>query len=459
MKPLKYLLLAASFALASPGLAGNITVTLKIDPNYNKKANEASVIILDREYPIGLNDQGTGGVTIALQENTFAQLAYNKISANLYLQPGKDLSLTLDPSDWRGDKMIVACDDGGINAYLREHSALCFKSATSGCPFTLEEDKFMSAVASTIDKLYQVTDNADVPADVKEMLKAAARFEVIDWIYKYPRFHHHGVRLSKEDFESFTRFNKFIFDAYQEEPRYLNLYSYRSFIKNWVYELMQLRCHGEPFLLKKEKACQYIIQNTKDPLIREYLLSSTIYPYVKSEGYDGAAKLVACFRDNVTQPLYTVPFEAECAKWERVLPGKKAFDFNYSDINGKRVRLSEFKGRNVFIDVWATWCVPCCHEIPYVKALEHKYKDIVFISLSIDKDRKAWSDKVTNDKMEGIQIHFENNRDFIDWFNITSIPRFIIIDAEGNVIDASAPKPSSGALEKIFQALNNRNVR
>ena len=76
--------------------------------------------------------------------------------------------------------------------------------------------------------------------------------------------------------------------------------------------------------------------------------------------------------------------------------GAKAADFTYPDRNGKLVSLSDFKGKVVVVDVWATWCGPCRKEIPYLIKLEEEMrgKDVVFIGVSVDekKDHQAWWD-------------------------------------------------------------------
>lgn len=72
-----------------------------------------------------------------------------------------------------------------------------------------------------------------------------------------------------------------------------------------------------------------------------------------------------------------------------------------TDVNGKKYRLSDFKGKAVYIDVWATWCGPCCMEIPYMEKLVKHYaknKKIEFLSISLDENQKKWKKKLTEDK-------------------------------------------------------------
>lgn len=82
-------------------------------------------------------------------------------------------------------------------------------------------------------------------------------------------------------------------------------------------------------------------------------------------------------------------------------PGKPIIDFTLEDTSGKLVRLSDFKGQYVFLDFWASWCVPCRKENPNVKKQFEKYKDKGFtvVSVSLDKPdaRQAWIDAIHKD--------------------------------------------------------------
>jgi thiol-disulfide isomerase/thioredoxin len=133
--------------------------------------------------------------------------------------------------------------------------------------------------------------------------------------------------------------------------------------------------------------------------------------------------------------------------------------FEYLNIKGGKTKLEDLRGKLVYIDVWATWCGPCRAELPFLKKLEDKFKDknIAFVSISIDdkKDIEKWKKFVTAKQLEGIQL-FENegsNSKFIQDFQITSIPRFILIDVSGKVIAADALRPSSPELEAQLEQL------
>ena len=75
-------------------------------------------------------------------------------------------------------------------------------------------------------------------------------------------------------------------------------------------------------------------------------------------------------------------------------------NYVFKDVNGKRVSLKSFRGKYVYIDIWATWCGSCVEQTPYFEELEDKLhnKKIVFVSISVDKHREAWVRKVKAEK-------------------------------------------------------------
>ena len=146
---------------------------------------------------------------------------------------------------------------------------------------------------------------------------------------------------------------------------------------------------------------------------------------------------------------------------------------NYENYAGGTTSLSDLKGKYVYVDVWATWCGPCKVEIPYLKEVEEKYKgkNIEFVSISVDDGRgyradtkeaakalsvEGWKEMIAEKEMGGIQLLADNawQSDFVQGYKIRGIPRFILIDPDGNIVTPDAPRPSSESLIELFNELN-----
>lgn len=123
---------------------------------------------------------------------------------------------------------------------------------------------------------------------------------------------------------------------------------------------------------------------------------------------------------------------------EKAMAGEK-YPVKVTDINGKPMKLSDFKGKVVYIDFWASWCGPCRRENPNVVNLYKQYKDKGFevFSVSLDRSRDAWMKAINDDGL----IWKSHVSDLKHWGNeaaqlygVTSIPRTILLDREGKVI-------------------------
>jgi thiol-disulfide isomerase/thioredoxin len=141
------------------------------------------------------------------------------------------------------------------------------------------------------------------------------------------------------------------------------------------------------------------------------------------------------------------------------LIGTASPHFNYENHKGGMTKLEDFKGKYIYVDVWATWCGPCRAEIPHLKKTEEAYhgKNIEFVSMSIDaqKDHDKWKKFVDDKQLGGVQIMADKdwNSDFVKAYEIQGIPRFILIGPDGKIVNADAPRPSSPELAQLLDTL------
>lgn len=132
---------------------------------------------------------------------------------------------------------------------------------------------------------------------------------------------------------------------------------------------------------------------------------------------------------------------------KNAIAGAKCPDITLNDIKGIRHQLSDYFGTYIYIDIWATWCGPCCAEIPFIKKWVAHYKDnskIRFISISLDANYTAWKNKLDRDKPQWLQFNCdkEENKAITEQWGIIGIPRFIIIGPDGTIRQADAFRPS-----------------
>lgn len=134
------------------------------------------------------------------------------------------------------------------------------------------------------------------------------------------------------------------------------------------------------------------------------------------------------------------------------LLNKTAIDFEGIDLEGEKVSLSDFKGKVTVVDFWATWCGPCKAEFPAYKELEDKYGDDVnFVSVGVYCKEDEWKEMAKNEGFKHNIYISKEEQDQISKYEVRTIPRYLVIDENFNLIDADAPRPSSGKLESYWK--------
>lgn len=129
-----------------------------------------------------------------------------------------------------------------------------------------------------------------------------------------------------------------------------------------------------------------------------------------------------------------------------------------TDLNDKEVKYEQLplKGKLLFIDIWATYCPDCRKELPALETLQEDYKTepITFVSISVDRDKEAWKAMVKEKKLRGIHLYAspETKELFKELYDLRSIPRYMLIDEKGNIINANLPMPSDKNLKELITA-------
>ena len=164
--------------------------------------------------------------------------------------------------------------------------------------------------------------------------------------------------------------------------------------------------------------------------------------------------------ENVAESEQKEKIMALYDSYATIMPGVQAPDVAFKDAEGKKYTISSFKGKVIVIDVWATWCGSCLKNMPKFMELINSFKenkDVVFFTVSTDSDelREKWLAAIEKHKMGGmLNLTPERNStpQFEEKYFVSSVPRYIVIDKEGKIVSAFAPKPGK-ELEKIIKEL------
>lgn len=167
---------------------------------------------------------------------------------------------------------------------------------------------------------------------------------------------------------------------------------------------------------------------------------------------------------DIQNSSYGQYLKEKIVKLDKGSPGKKASNFEASDITGTKVGLSAFNGSYVLLDFWASWCIPCRKEHPALIELYNSYKGkgIQFIGIADDDESKAaWIKAIEIDKLPWPQVlrgretgskNSIGKQDINELFGIESLPTLILIDRNGIIIGRFQENIDElkDALKKLF---------
>lgn len=130
-------------------------------------------------------------------------------------------------------------------------------------------------------------------------------------------------------------------------------------------------------------------------------------------------------------------------------------EVSFEDLQGNKRQLTEFKGKYIYIDLWASWCGPCVGEVPFLQKLEKKLKNknVVFVSISLDSHRSAWVQKIKQLDMHGNQWRIIDDT-FAEMLNVKGIPHFLIYGKDGRLLEYKTLRPSNPAIVKKLESLH-----
>jgi thiol-disulfide isomerase/thioredoxin len=139
----------------------------------------------------------------------------------------------------------------------------------------------------------------------------------------------------------------------------------------------------------------------------------------------------------------------------RIGPGNPVPDAEGTDLDGKKVKLSSYRGKVVVLDFWATWCGPCKAMIPHERELAEKLKDKPFaiLSVSVDDEKKELAEFLGAEKMPWSHWWDGPKGPVVKLFRVKAFPTLFLIDAKGVVRNKWVSSPGNEVLDKAVNEL------
>lgn len=305
----------------------------------------------------------------------------------------------------------------------------------------------------------KLLENAPITPFLKEHLKREADFQYWHLIYAYPVIRANNDQKSRRLVSVPEEITRGFRKQDLSQPSHLKYKAFRSLVPYYVsYENSRERNFEKytNMLLMVNDKVEYSLKHLKGEVI-DYSLAQLLMAHKSYLSVSLAQSVVSQIENEEIRSRFTGKYlddviqqQAVIAEKEREKKAKESPVLSFSDLKGKTFDLSKFRGKVVYVDFWASWCGPCKVQFPHAKKLheslpEKLKKDIVFLYISIDDTEEKWKDGIKSNGLEDfVNGHVEGGwgAEILAKLGIRSIPRYMLIDKEGKIVNPDARRPN-----------------
>lgn len=464
MKRLNFWMFGLLLMCSSQLLAEGVPTKLTVDLGGFGLARKASLrgegvsVIAEADanrrivFDVPVEKEGRFVLSIATSENT------------VYLIPGEELYIELLPEDTKQKSYNLMRLDmrfkgtaAPINHYLNTFRMEMLPDSV----FLTDQESYIAAMQKVIQRNRKAIGKYKLDATFKASEQLRAKYMALEALTRYPIQHYwkggNQMGLVYDHGEDLSIVFNHIKSELRDDEMLWQSPAYRKFVGSAIGILTGFYGHRDWAVMFRDRlatAKNYFQSKT----ILEDFVHNQALTYVESTESNTLGDLQAVYDQYVQKPAYKAELQKAMATWDSFAKGavmSTSEEAAYVDMQGNKVSLSDFKGKYLYIDVWATWCGPCRAEIPFLKALEEKFhgRNIHFVSISVDTRKSDWARMVERDHMTGIQLYGGQKAPIISAYKIDGIPRFFLVDREGRIISSDMSRPSDPATEKALNEL------
>ncbi|WP_316737528.1 TlpA disulfide reductase family protein [Pedobacter aquatilis] len=391
----------------------------------------------------------------------------------IYVAPGYNLTITGDARDYKTlfqSKKIMG-KGAGVNAYRTKLDSAYASRQRGQDWYEMKLDDLLKYIArerKLQDSIHQIVFAKNSEQDkyfetfgrmIKVDTESIAMYNLMEHIAMNKYDHQKMIALVQENIpEAFK--NGFSND------NYMNAEDYKTWlIGNYVAYTRQLDKVLDSTIAKQDGYNLKSIKSALSGKARDYYLSRVVISSINGsksiDALNGANKRLIPYIEAFSNKNYSAELAEVYAEKEKQLMqvqiGKPAPDFTLLSADGKTYRLTDFRGKVVYIDLWASWCAPCREAMPDYKKLHEKYKSnesLAFLGIAVSDGEREWRQALKEENPSWLQLRDADgviSRSYV----ANAIPKYIVIDKNGNIVSFDAPGPGDNEAEKILlQELN-----
>lgn len=425
-----------------------------------------------------LADDGTFTVTLPASEAYNWMVFVNGQQRTDFIAPsGAQLTVKADGSRW--DSSIQYVGKGKevpefFAHYVRDKGLMAAYNKNTQELSIREPGQYEKALDSLMADEYAYLDlkKSVIPKDFYTYWKDYIRYMNYSALLTYPLIHEMYLKKTNK----IQNVPKEHYVVAQKAPvafddKYLALGTYQTYVENYFPAKLNsigftniirmnpaTREEDRSQALQQTDSILQLLYKTLPPKTAELMAAQAIFS--GSQGWtpqEMETRITAYGKQFPKSPNNDV-LKAAFKEIKKFSPGEPAVDFSFTTLEGKSMKLSDLKGKVVYMDFWASWCGPCKGEMPFAKKLKEHFKDnkdVVFLYVSIDEKEDAWKRGITAMDISGIHARTPGwGGEISRLYKIQSVPSYFLIDKKGNFVLKTTPRPSqTEVLQKEIEKL------
>ena len=395
---------------------------------------------------------------------TMIYMECGKESTEFFTCPGSRFNINIDANHF--DSSIsysgtdsVASVNRFMNSYLLTYGSSAHFYDTLRDVVVLEKPTdYPAAVDAFIQgRVNYIRQHAKaLPASFVDYLIASYTYSKYDFSLSY--YYFHEIKKNKSyDLSNIPEENYEVVKTVPADfnDKYISILSYRNYVTDYYSSQMSAGAiEIKDTTLSSTEKEHKLADEHMPPATLEYIYAYDITTKISYRKYSQSKTEYEKYTAKFGHGLHANYLQSILYLKGMLSVGQPAIDFIITDIDGKKINLSDLKGKVVYITFWASWCGGCKMEMPHANRVQEHFKgkDVVFVNVSIDMNKAAWQKALTKYNLQGYNMRIDgDDNELAKAYGVRGVPYFFILDKEGRFASETTPRLSSE--EKLIKLI------